>query len=161
MRLIPVLVLAAVIGACAHSPSGSSDHPASQIRLQRQQMNNLFSERRLPEIVDYLAKDIQFVTLFGTSSGTDEFVHGHQALLLERPDLLLTFTPDSIEHNQLWQLAAESGHWYESWREDGDYTELRGSYYAVWKLQDGQWRLYSHVFVPLSCKGTTYCRPRK
>ena len=161
MRLIPILLMAAAIGACAHIPAGPSDHPVTLIQLQRQQMNDLFSARRVPEIVDYIAKDIQFVVPAGAWSGKDEFIHMHQALLLQRPDLVLTFMPDSIEYNQLWQFAAESGHWYESWREDGDFTELRGTYYAGWKLQDGQWRLYSHVLMPLSCKGTTYCIPRE
>src|SRR3546814_20564197 len=68
-------------------------------------MNDLFSARRVPEIVDYIAKDIQFVAPTGAWSGKDAFIHIHPALLLERPDLVLTFTPASLQYTQLWQFA--------------------------------------------------------
>lgn len=81
------------------------------------------------------------------------------SLLRHRPDLTLVLTPDTVEVMPVWHLAAESGHWYESWKQKGDFTELRGTYYATWKLSDGRWRLKSQLITPLSCKGVVYCVP--
>ena len=47
---------------------------------------------------------------------------------------------------------------YETWREEGDFTELRGTYCATWKLSDGQWLLSGQIMTPLSCRGSLYCK---
>ena len=94
----------------------------------------------------------------GAKNGRDEVARDYELLLQRRPDLTLILSPDRIQTYRHWSLAAESGHWYESWTEEGDFTVLRGTYYAMWKLSDGQWLLSSQVLTPLSCKGTVYCK---
>ena len=44
---------------------------------------------------------------------------------------------------------------------EGVFTELRGSYQALWRRVDGRWLLDAQVFIPLSCKGSSYCDQRK
>lgn len=108
-------------------------------------------------MADHLTKEIQFVTPSRTVSGVEGFLLSQTALIEKRPDIVLVFLPDQIDYSRFSGLAAESGHWYESWREKGDFTEIRGTYYGVWKLEAGQWRLQSQIFTPLSCNGIKYC----
>jgi len=36
-------------------------------------------------------------------------------------------------------LPSEYGDWVERWREPSDLTELRGTYYALWRRQKDRW----------------------
>jgi len=157
MRAAAPLITAALLCSCAGSPQLSAGD-ASNVRLGRQRFNEAVAARRTSDLVSLLAADVVDIVPSGAKSGRDEVARDYESLLRRRPDLTLVLSPDSIQTFPLWSLAAESGHWYESWREEGDPTELRGTYYAMWKLSDGRWLLSSQVITPLSCKGTVYCR---
>lgn len=157
MRGLVLLSTSILLCSCAGSPQRSPGG-ASIIKLNRQHLNELVATRRLSEFAAVLADDVVDIIPAGTRTGRDQVVHDFESLLQRRPDLTLILTSDSIETNPIWPLAAESGHWYESWKEQGDFTELRGTYYAVWKLSDGRWQLSSQVITPLSCKGIIYCK---
>ena len=157
MRDLVLLSTSILLCSCVSSPQRSSSDP-SKIKLSRQHLNELVATRRISEFAAVLADDVVDIIPARTRTGRDQVAHDFESLLQRRPDLTLILTSDSIETNPLWSLAAESGHWYESWKEQGDFTELRGTYYAVWKLSDGRWQLSSQVITPLSCKGTIYCK---
>lgn len=72
-------------------------------------------------------------------------------------DLVLNHEPQGVRIYRKGTFAAESGEWNESWGERGVPTELRGSYFALWRKVHGRWLLDSQVFVPLVCKGGSYC----
>jgi hypothetical protein len=130
---------------------------ASNIRHSRQHLNDAVATRRISDFVSLLADDVVDIIPSGARKGKDEVVRDFESLLKRRPDLTLTLTPDRIETYPLWSLAAESGHWYESWTEKGDFTEIRGAYFAMWKMSGTRWLLSSQIKTPLSCKGTIYC----
>lgn len=159
MRDLVLLSASMLLCSCVSNPQLSTSG-ASNIRLSRQHLNELLATRRTSDFASLLADDVVDIIPASARRGRDEVEHDYESLLQRRPDLTLILTPDSIETNPLWLLAAESGHWYESREEKGDFTELRGTYYAMWKLSDGRWQLSRQVITPLSCKGTIYCKAK-
>ncbi|GAB3101209.1 nuclear transport factor 2 family protein [Lysobacter terrae] len=156
-RWLLALVLPALLGACEHFPlpTGSTD---PEIRRQRQQFDQTFAYRRMGELANVVTDDIQLTTPSRVTTGKKNLVRYHEALVQKHPDVVLAFTTERVERNPRWKFAAESGHWTESWQEDGESVEIRGSYYALWKFQSGRWRLQSQTMAPVSCKGPKYCQ---
>lgn len=56
-----------------------------------------------------------------------------------------------------WPVVSERGTWIERWVEDGRQNVLEGTYQAMWRLQEGRWRLAAHLMVPARCAGP-YCQ---
>jgi hypothetical protein len=156
LRVLVFLSTSILLCSCASSQQFSAIG-ASNIKHGRQLLNDAVATRRIADFVSLLAEDVVDIIPSGARKGKDEVVRDFESLLKRRPDLTLILTPDRIETYPLWSLAAESGHWYESWTERGDFTELRGAYFAMWKLSDAKWLVSSQIITPLSCKGTIYC----
>jgi hypothetical protein len=72
----------------------------------------------------------------------------------------MSYTPERIEASAVFaqELATEYGHWRETWLEGGEPTEIRGTYYAVWRAHGGSWEILREMFAPQSCSGERYCR---
>jgi hypothetical protein len=157
MRVLVLLSTSILLCSCASSQHLSASG-ASNVKLSRRHLNEAVATRRFSDFVALLAEDVVDIIPSGARIGKNEIAHDYESLLKRRPDLTLILTPDRIETYPLWSLAAESGHWYESWTERGDFTELRGAYFAMWKLSDAQWLLSSQIITPLACKGTIYCK---
>ena len=114
---------------------------------------------------------LAFYSLFDTSAifvsggarriGKAECIGLFRKLYATRPDILLYNYPSSIEVNDQWQVAFETGDWTEKWTEKGDkdLSQLKGKYSIMWKYADGGWRVATATFVPLSCTGS-YCDKR-
>ncbi|HEY9067118.1 MAG TPA: nuclear transport factor 2 family protein [Burkholderiaceae bacterium] len=157
MRLVPILA-ALVLTACAHQSQLPSGQATGAVAVQRERLNALFSTRHIAQTAELVATDIQFVAPSRATIGTAAFVQSQQSLVQKRPDVVLVFTPDRIEYSESGELAVESGRWHESWRENNERIELSGRYFAVWQAQQGTWLLSSQVFVPLVCRGGSYCQ---
>jgi len=156
--ILTALLLAGLLAGCAHIAAPWAKRVEGDIERQRQQWNQLVAYRKAAELANLAMDDVQVVTPSRAISGKKNLVRSYESLLQKRPDLVQIFTPESVERNPKWKFAAERGHWSESWQEEGENTEVRGSYYALWKLKDGRWRLYSQVVTPLSCTGARYCK---
>ena len=148
----------AFIAACAHIVPPWAKRVEGDISRQRQQWNQLVAYRKPADLAAITTDDVQLITPSRVVSGRKNLVRSYESLLQKRPDLVQIFTPDRVERNAKWKFAAERGRWLESWQEQGEDTEVRGSYYALWKLKDGRWRLRSQIVTPLSCKGARYCK---
>lgn len=157
MRVSVFLSIAILLCSCAGGGRFSATD-ATDIKHSRDLLNEAVVTRRFSDLGPLLAEDVVDIIPSGARKGKDAVAQSYESLLKRRPDLKLILTPDKIETYPLWSLAAESGHWYESWTEKGDFTELRGAYFAMWKMRGTQWLLSSQIKTPLSCKGTIYCK---
>lgn len=158
VRILLVSIVAMLIAGCAHIAAPWTKRAEGDVERQRQQWNQLVAYRKPADLAAFVTDDVQLITPAGVVSGKKNLARSYAGLLQKRPDLVQIFTPERVERNPKWKFAAERGHWSESWQEQGEDTELRGSYYALWKLRDGQWRLYSQTVMPLSCTGARYCK---
>ena len=163
MRLLFALVLLATLTGCGHivmpwAARTAGGKVEGDVERQREQWNQLVAYRRMDDLAKLAADDVEVVTPYRVISGRKNLVRHYEALVDKRPDLVQIFTPERVERNPRWKYAAERGRWSESWQEQGEETELRGSYYALWKLRDGRWRLQSQIVTPTSCKGARFCK---
>jgi ketosteroid isomerase-like protein len=158
VRILLVSIAVLLIAGCAHVAAPWAKRVEGDIERQRQQWNQLVAYRKPADLAALVTDDVQLITPAGIVSGKKSLARSYAGLLQQRPDLVQIFTPERVERNPKWKFAAERGHWSESWQEQGEDTEVRGSYYALWKLKDGRWRLYSQIVTPLSCTGARYCK---
>ena len=79
---------------------------------------------------------------------------------MARPEFELVYQPDRIVPcaRPACLLATEYGSWKETWLQDGDPTEVSGTYYALWRKHGDEWQIRSEVFATLKCRGERYCR---
>lgn len=156
--ILLVSLAAMLVAGCAHISAPWAKTVDGDIARQRQQWNQLVAYRKPAELSGLVTDDVQLITPSRVVSGRKNLSRSYEGLLQKRPDLVQIFTPERVEQNPKWEFAAERGHWSESWQEQGEDTEIRGSYYALWKLKDGRWRLHSQIVTPLSCTGARYCK---
>jgi hypothetical protein len=76
-----------------------------------------------------------------------------------RPDVATIRTPGRVAVTEGIDVASEEGTSIERWTARDGITELRGSYFTMWKRINGKWKQQAEVTVPESCKGGSYCRP--
>ncbi|QNP39407.1 nuclear transport factor 2 family protein [Lysobacter solisilvae (ex Woo and Kim 2020)] len=161
-RLLCALVLPFALAACAHFtwPTKAKGE-TTDIRALRHQFNEFVALRKFGGLGGLVSEDVQLIEPARTTSGRKNLVRAYEALVQKRPDLLLDFTPDAVERNPRWAFAAERGRWSQSWQEQGEPVEVRGTYYALWKRRDGRWRIDAQVMTPVSCKGARYCKSQE
>lgn len=157
---IRVLVLPAalLLASCAQMMAPKTGQTGGEIARQRQAFNQLVAYRKMADLGALVTDDVQTITPGKVVSGRKNLVRGYEAQVEKRPDLLSVFTTERVERNPRWKFAAESGHWSESWQQDGESIEIRGSYHALWKFKDGRWRIQSQIVTPVSCTGARYCK---
>lgn len=91
------------------------------------------------------------------SVGPDRYVAGLARQIARRPRLTFVYAPQEVEVSRSGTLAAEYGRWRETWLESGEPTELRGTYFVIWRQRAGAWEIVRDTFVPSSCTGERYC----
>jgi ketosteroid isomerase-like protein len=164
-RWLLILALLPLLAACAQlaalTQKGSASKSGPEIRQLRQQFNERVALRRMADLGALVSDDTQLVEPSKTTSGRKNLVRAYENLVQKRPDLLLIFTTEQVERNPRWPFAAERGRWYQSWQEQGEPIEVRGSYYALWKHKGGRWRIHSQIMTPVSCKGARYCKSQE
>ena len=76
-----------------------------------------------------------------------------------RPEFALVYQPDRVIacEQAACSIATEYGRWKETWLEDGEPTEVSGTYYAIWRRNGEVWQIRSEVFATLTCRGQRYC----
>jgi len=161
LALLPLLAACAQFAALSQKGGTAKGSSTPEIRQLRQQFNERVALRKMADLGALVSDDTQLIEPSRTTSGKKNLVRAYESLVKKRPDLLLIFTPDQVERNPRWPFAAERGRWYQSWQEQGEPIEVRGSYYALWKFKDGRWRIHSQIMTPVSCKGTRYCKSQE
>jgi hypothetical protein len=160
-KMLWILVVL-LFGACATTqPSPSSDPDEVAIRAARGRLNEALAKRQFAAMNEELVDNVSMTGPVWRTVGRDQLLQAYTRLTSRRPDLVWVREPQAVRINASWLFASESGEWRESWREGGVFTELHGSYLALWRKVEGRWLLDAEVFVPLSCAGSSYCNPRR
>jgi len=150
------LLLAAVLWLPARSVA-QADGPASAVAGARAEFNAAFARGDLAAIATLLSPDVVMMSESGSWSSSEAVVGIHRSLFARRPGITLEYHPESIEIAPAkWNVVSERGTWVERWVEDGEQNILEGTYQAMWRLEDGQWRLAAHLMVAARCVGP-YC----
>ena len=158
IRIPLAAIVLILVAGCAHIATPWAGRAEGDIDRQRQRWNELVAYRKVADLAGIATDDVQVTTPSRVINGRKNLVRSYESLLQKRPDLVQIFTPERVDRNPKWKFAVERGRWSESWQEQGENTEVRGSYHALWKLKDGRWRLYSQIVTPLSCTGARYCK---
>ena len=166
VRWLLALALLLLLAGCAQltaltQKGGTKGGTTPDIRGLRQQFNEFVALRKMAGLGGLVSDDTQLIEPSRITSGKKNLVRAYESLVQKRPDLVLIFTPETVERNPRWPFAAERGRWYQSWQETGEPIEVRGSYYAQWKLKDGRWRIHSQIMTPVTCKGARYCKSQE
>lgn len=161
VRFLLALASLLLLASCAHFAASPAAAESDEIRRQRQEFNQLVAYRKMVALGALVGDDVQLITPARVIKGRKELVRSFETLVHKRPDLVSVFTTDRVERNPRWKFASESGHWSESWQQNGEAVELRGSYHALWKLKDGRWRIHAQIVTPVSCQGTKYCKSQE
>ena len=133
------------------------DSGVQAIRRGNAQRNGAYAARDTSALAALLAPDFQMITGAGAAAGRAANVAGFRRLLAKRPDLILIFTPESVEASL--DMGSEAGTWAERWTEPDGPVELRGRYQVMWQLMGGAWLQKALLLVPTACAGGAYCRP--
>ncbi len=79
------------------------------------------------------------------------------ATFARRPDTKWVRSTKSIDVFGAWDVAAERGTWVGTWTEPDGAVTIEGTYQAQWRRTGGVWRIQGELFVPLTCRGSSYC----
>lgn len=161
-RLLSIASLLLLAVACSRAATAQRPNVPVEdsIRAARQRWNRAVEGRDTSEFRSLLSGTYYSASGAGHISGADSAVVFAARLFARRPDLLFQARPTRIRALAGHGLASEFGEWVERWREPSGLTELRGTYYALWRRQSGSWLIEGEVNAPESCTGSDYCKAR-
>jgi ketosteroid isomerase-like protein len=166
VRLIVAVPLVIALG-CAHrvgapEPTASAGS-LTAVRAARARWNAAVAARDTTTLTRLAADSILQTSPFFVSVGRDRYIAGFAQNMARRLQFGFVMTPEQLEASAVFGpvLATEYGHWRETWLEQDEPTEIRGTYYAVWRERDGAWEIVREAFAPQSCTGQRYCSQRR
>ena len=151
-----VLIAGGLSGAAAQS----SDRDEAAIRSARDGWNRAIEKRDVAALGELLSDTFHAIGGAGHIPGRDAAVTGAARLFTQRADLFYEYRPARIRVVADHGLASEYGEWIERWKEPTGMTEMRGTYYALWRRSGGKWLIEGEVEMPETCVGSDYCKPR-
>jgi len=155
-----LLVTASTAGCAANSVTARASAPrAAAVRAARVRWNAAVARHDTAAVRRLLADSVVQTNHLFVSMGPDRYVGGLARQFARRPAFTFVYTPERVEVSRSGELASEYGYWRETWLESGEPTELRGTYFVVWRYRAGGWEIVRDVFVPASCTGERYCGP--
>lgn len=153
----PLFLVIALFPTAAQTPASREE---DAIRAARQRWNGAVEKRDATALRALFSDTYHFAGGLGHISGPDAAVAGAARLFAQRPDVFFEARPTRIRMVADHGLASEYGEWVERWREPSGPTELRGTYYVLWRYQDNRWLMEAEVNVPEACVGSDYCKGR-
>jgi ketosteroid isomerase-like protein len=155
-KLLPLLFLFILFEMCTQKKEDSTDQKL--ISNLRRAFNDAIARHDSTIIASFCTEDYTAISSrnFEIKGKEGE----HKALATEfrtRKNVIYIRTPDKIEVNEKWSMAAESGHWTGQWEEPDGLVKLSGTYYAKWHKLKGAWKIRAEVFTPLTCEGSKFC----
>lgn len=157
-----VLALLFLLGssACAPPAAGrTSPDIAATARSRRQQWNLAFANRDSTALAALVEDHAVHVSPQFTHVGRSAYLSVFLQALATRPHVQLTYSPDRVTDCKRPNcgIATEYGRWKKGWLQNGEDTEVSGTYYAIWREHNGQWQIRSEVFATSICRGRAYC----
>jgi ketosteroid isomerase-like protein len=159
IRLYAWLIITATlpIAACAARPRVFDSGVVAAIRIARHELDDALKRRDFSAYVQITSDRVSVSGPAWRTVGREELKEALSRLASKRPDLQETHITTEVRGYGNWEVAYESGEWREIWRESDGVTEITGKYSGLWRLDAGRWVLDAEVFVPLNCKGSSYC----
>ena len=77
-----------------------------------------------------------------------------------RPDTVYVRTAITVEVFAAWDVASERGTWVGKWTEPDGPVTIQGTYLVQWRKIARTWLIQSELYVPTSCRGSSYCKQR-
>jgi ketosteroid isomerase-like protein len=153
-----LLVTASTAACAANSPAArTSASPVAAVRAARMQWNAAVAGRNTAAVRRLLADSVVQTSHLFVGVGPDRYVGGLARQFARRPAFTFAYTPERVEVSRSGELASEYGRWRETWLESGEPTELRGTYFVIWRRGARGWEIVRDVFMPGSCTGPRYC----
>ena len=163
-RVLLLLLVCAVSASAQIRPRGGGQTTAtpesdeSLIRAARAESNRAFARRDLAGASRHWLPEFTIVTSRNERNvGRDSARAGLRRTFSSRANVVFAREPETIEVNQQWGHAAESGRWTGRWSDSYGSTRVGGAYFAKWRKVNNQWMLLAEVFVQTSCSGPRYC----
>jgi ketosteroid isomerase-like protein len=160
---VPALALFALIGChatTAAAPTPAAEAPAGAvIRELRARSNTAIAARDARAVAAMMVDDI--VVTGGNGGpllmGRERAEASFAAQFADTSFIGYVRTPSRVDVGTTRPVAAEAGQWVGRWRAADGIRELRGTYLAMWRRDDGAWRLRSELYVTLACSGSATC----
>jgi hypothetical protein len=150
-----------VISAPCSAPTAQVPDPQeAAIRAARDKWNSAVAKRDPAALRELLSDSFHGVGGAGHIPSRDALLALATKRFAERPDLFYENRPTRIRVVADFELASEYGEWLERWKEPTGLTEMRGTYYVLWRRVEGRWVIEGVVEMPESCIGSDYCKPR-
>jgi len=131
-----------------------ADDEAEVIRSNRMQSNEAIAQHDVTALQSFLDDDF-VITISSGSIERSREEHGKSFArhFKEYPDVIYVRTPAEIIISDAYPLAIEHGTWVGTRTTGNGQLENGGQYTAAWRKTNGEWRIYSELFVGLYCHG--------
>ena len=155
---IGLALLAIVASSLWARAQPAAGHDAA-IRAARAQSNAAIASHDVPGIARHWLPDVHIVTSTSAQgTGRDANADRMTQQFARRPDTVYVRTPVAVDVLIPWAVASERGTWTGRWTEPDGVVEIAGTYLAQWRHASDGWRIQAELFVPTSCRGSSYCR---
>jgi len=148
--------------AVAQSPPTARDNQSAEdarlIRAARDRSNRAIAAHDTAGIAAEWMPNVHLVSSTGLQiEGREANIQSFARLFAGIPDVIYVRTPDSLRVFRPWGMGAEYGRWRGSWTSEGEKIEIGGSYFGKWQKDADRWRIQAEIFVPMWCRGGSYC----
>ncbi|MDB4886672.1 MAG: hypothetical protein JWN79_2110 [Gemmatimonadetes bacterium] len=159
--LYAILAALLLATACHATVSRARDEPAAaaEIRALRARSNAAIAAHDARGVAAMMVDDIVITGGNGgpLMQGRERSEASFARQFADTTFLGYVRTPLRVEIGSAAPVAAESGEWAGRWRAADGTRELHGTYLAMWRRDDGAWRLRSELYVTLACSGSATC----
>lgn len=137
----------------------SSAEDEAGVRDARRRWNSALVARDSVALAQLVEDSAMHVSVRFAHSGRSAYLGQFIRAMTARPQFQLTYLPERVVICQRpnCQMATEYGTWNETWLEDGEPTEVRGTYYAIWRHHGEMWQIQREAFATTQCRGKRYC----
>ena len=163
-RALLLVVACAATASAQIRPRGSGQAapppPSDEtlIRQARAESNQALARRDLTRLSQsWLPEYYMLSSRNEQSIGRDSARASFRRTFASRANVVYQREPQTIEVNQAWGHAAETGRWTGQWRDSYGSTRVGGVYFAKWRKVNGRWMLLGEMFVQTDCVGARYC----
>jgi ketosteroid isomerase-like protein len=136
-----------------YKPCGSQapeDVDTKSIRLARESSNQAIAQHDVDGIVSFLDQEYVITISSGViENGRETAAESWAGHFADFPDVVYVRTPEEVTISSSNPLAIENGTWLGTMTTPDGALERGGQYTAAWRKTDGEWKIYSELFVVL------------
>jgi ketosteroid isomerase-like protein len=153
------LMIVAASGCASHAVRLAPTDSEASVRDARRRWNATLAARDSSALARLVEDSAVHVTVRFTHVGKPAFLAQFLSAMSARPQFQLTYRSERVNlcERPSCEMATEYGTWNETWLENGEPTEVSGTYYAIWRLHNDAWQIHSESFATTKCRGRRYC----